>query len=206
MWIALNLATDDQLREVQKHIEAASHVFAEKAGLRQRPKKRRTDREPQLFERWCEQLRADQPAHPIERDINIDSVVHLEGHAALNRILPLVDRHEPRLVDSTDALACTRAGDLVVVQGKCTGSLVPDDCPWTWHLQVQGQIAVADAAFGLVVCGEGWARPEPPPRWPLRVWKIDRDDEKIAQIRRVIRRGWAEIEFLRDGAVRRMQS
>lgn len=212
VWLALGVATAAERASAKAHlVENAAFVFAEKAGVRLTvgPEKpgpsagTAHSREPALFLRWLEQLRSGTRTHAIEAEINIDSVIHVEAHPALMRILPIVDREEPRLVDSTDGLALTRNAQLAVLQGKCTTSIVAE-CPWYWSLQVQGQIAVSDAAFGLVICGEGWARRDPPPKWPLRVWVVERDDEKIAQIRQVIRQSWAEIEHLRNSAAARI--
>lgn len=206
MWLALGLATYDERVRAKEYIHNhADYFHSAKVGHERAPKvgsaaRRGRKQEVDLFRTWKQRLTDKRFVHEVEKEIDARTFIHVEGHPTLQRILPIVDRHEPRLIDSTDALALTTDKKLVVVQGKCTGDLVGTDCPWYWTLQVQGEIAVTDADFGVVVCGEGWASGFEPAPDSFRVWAIPRDQHRIAEIRSAVRDSWARVDALRSAA------
>lgn len=219
VWLALGLATLQQRRDALEYLHQRADWFhARRAG--DAPKepavatqaRRGRHREPDLFKHWINALKNGRAAIPAEADVDPRTVVHVEAHPTLQRLLPFIDRHERRLWDSTDAVALTHDRRLVVVQGKCiVQRLAPTECPWYWSLQVQGEIAVTDADYGLVICGEGWAAPHGDD-WRMHVksdsirpYLVERDDALIATIRRTVRESWDRIVGLRERAAERLE-
>lgn len=220
VWLALGLASLQERREALEYLHQRADWFhVRKAGTGPREPRVAKDarrgrhREPDLFKHWIASLKAGRSSIPVEAEIDPRTVVHIEAHPTLQRLLPITDRHERRLWDSTDAVALTHDRRLVVVQGKCiVQPIAPTTCPWYWSLQVQGEIAVTDADFGLVICGEGWSA-QHGDDWrmhvrsdSIRAYLVARDDALIATIRRTVHECWDRIVGLRERAAIRLES
>jgi hypothetical protein len=113
-------------------------------------------------------------------------------------IMPLVDRMCPALCATPDAWCLDTFDAPVVVQIKCSYG-ARSELPWWWRVQVLAEIAVTGAEYGVLVCGEYWARERgaPPGDGPVRSWVVDRDERAIEEIRDAVREGWRVVEELR---------
>jgi hypothetical protein len=182
--------------------ETAVRLYAEKAGI-VRPRKAGraaavgTRRERELLQAWRERLEHGQFYDDAERLIVVSSVRHSD--VAMRCATPWVDRHCPRLVATLDGWADDVIDDEVALECKCTAS-ERRELPWIWRDQVQAQLAVSGAAWGLVICGEMWAAEWAEVPGPIRAWPVERDEKAIAEIRGAVERGWAEVERLRAAA------
>lgn len=182
-------------------IETTPRIFAEKAGivapLKAGPAAARgTDREGELVDGWRSLI-----AHGQGREHETLLVAHSIRRAAPSRIFPLLDRHCPRLCVTPDAWAEDITDGFVVVQAKCTYGEARS-LRWYWRDQVQAEIAAQGADWGVLVCGEYWARPEgvAPGDGPIRSWAVERDEAAIREIRDAVCEAWTRIEALREAA------
>lgn len=198
LWLALGLTTDEESRSVADYIRTQAAAFHDPPSwwrLLDHPPKLvevARHRESVLLDRWRRRVQSGEADDPAEREVDLETLVHLERHEAVMRLLPVVDRIEPTLLDSTDAVALTREHELVVVQTKC----LPGErrsLPWYWQLSTQAEIAVTDAAFGIVVLGEGFARAVTDVDFEaktVRAFVVRRDEAQHGRIREVARWGW----------------
>jgi len=178
-------------------------IIAEKAGVVEPLKAggaaaRGTSRERELLEHWRELLRREQYSDEgAEGALLPESVTHAD--MMLASCWPLVDRHQPRLTATLDAWARDAMGCEAVVECKCTAT-DRTSAPWYWVAQVQAQLAVSGADYGLLLVGEFWAA------WhgndgPVRVWAVERDETAIALIRELVARSWEAVEAARSAAL-----
>lgn len=192
---ALLLAYDrraDEAADARRyHLDAAGvgrwgvpRVVAQKAGLAARDRRSRAmsvgvEREAELLARW-------------EAESGYDEV--RAASSVPREWLPLVDRHCPQLTATPDAWCRGPSGEHLVVEAKCVTDS-PSTLRWYWRVQVQAQIAVMDAAGGVLVCGPGWIfGAQSSPVW----WAVERDEAEIARVRDVARFAWSVVEALRE--------
>ena len=123
-------------------------LFLQKAGLLKTgvgsAARKGAEREKELLYRW-----------------NLEQTDFVRGetqHAsALPRELwPLVSRQTISLTCTPDAFARDLSGDLALVELKCSVK-EKAKLPWVWLIQIQGEILVTGAAYGVCVLGERWA-------------------------------------------------
>jgi hypothetical protein len=187
--LALGLEQPDG--ETPKYIlDAAARLFAVKAGARKakaagRAAQLGSDAERPLVAAWNEAPPHGWPA-----------ITHAD--AMPRELLPLLDRHQPRLSWSPDGW-CRVAGALVPVEIKTDqrGDRRGPARHWVW--QVQQAMAVAGADSALVVYGGGWASWDERMRRGLVPWVVERDDEMIRRLREAAVVGWQRVEELRRG-------
>lgn len=178
-------------------------IIAEKAGI-VAPKKvstaaeTGTRRERELLWQWAARVARRQFYCEVESLIVPSRVRHAD--VAMRCAMPWVDRHCPTLTATLDAWADDVLGEEVAIELKCSAS-ERRDLPWHWRAQVQAQLAVTGAAYGLLVCGEQWAA------WhgndgPIRCWEVPRNEDEIAVIRDATRRGWEMVEAAKAEAAK----
>lgn len=113
-------------------------------------------------------------------------------------ILPLVDRHCPALSCTPDAWGRDPFGSLVDIQVKASVAPgTPDPRPW-YAVQVQAEMAVTGAEWGLLVTAWSWAA-----HWErdgeITHEVVERDERLIAEIRETAEESMAWVRKLRDG-------
>lgn len=178
--------------------QTAPRLFAEKAGLVQPLKVGNAAlagirREAELIATWRDLLSRSVYYGEHERSLIPRTVRRAEPV----QIMPLVDRRCPVLCATPDAWAEDVIEQFVVVQAKCSYG-EKRELPWWWRDQVLAEMAVTGADWGVLVCGEYWARDGAPPGdGPIRSWAIERDEVAISEIRDAARRGWAAVEALK---------
>lgn len=176
-----------------------ARIFAEKVGVLA-PEKvgaaalKGTLRERELLSQWRTMLSRGVYADESEALIVPSSVRHAD--VGMRCAMPWLDRHEPRLTATLDGWADDVLGQELVLELKCSAS-ERRELPWYWRDQVQAQLAVTGAEWGVLVCGEMWSA------WhgndgPIRVWPVQRDEAVIADIRDAVRTGWAIVERLKQ--------
>lgn len=156
---------------------------------------RGTARERELLAHWRTLLEHGQYYCDDERDVVPESVTHAD--ALLRCAWPLVDRHCPPLTCTLDAWARDTWGCELVAELKCSAT-ERRELPWYWRDQLQAQLAVTGADYGLLVCGEYWSA-DYGHDGPVRVWPVQRDEDAIDEIRSAARVGWCMVEEARDG-------
>lgn len=210
--IALGLRSNDgvpgYIHDHSKRIRVKGHpggvprIFLEKAGLRAplaagEIAQRGLERERELLEQWRWRLRRRSYYDEAETLIDPESIIFAPD-AIPRELLPLVDRHCSALLDTPDAYARDVFDRLVVVQLK-TSFREKRHLPWWWRDQTMGEVGLG-AAWGLVVCGDGWADPRRGLDGPIRAWLVERDETAIAQLRGACVKGRSEVENLRRAA------
>jgi hypothetical protein len=184
---------------VTNRTAGAPRIIAEKAG-RVAPLKagaaaaRGTERERELLAAWRTMLSRgvfyDESAESL---VLPDRLTHAD--AMLKSAWPLVDRACPHLTATLDAWGWDALDAEVVVELKCSAS-ERRSLPWYWRDQTMAQLAVSGADYALLVCGEHWSA------WhgndgPIRVWRVERDEDAIGEIRDAVERGWKRVEEIR---------
>lgn len=168
--------------------------LAVKAG----PAARGSEREAMLVQRWRE-LVQHRAAGPDAALVDPRSIVYAERDFP-REIMPLVDRHCPRLTATPDILARDVLGELGCWDCKC--SVHEYDAIKPWHaLQLQTQMAVCDGTHGGIVEGAGWAAEwkdyAGEPGGPVVTRRIDRDEALIAEIREATEEAWDLVQSIR---------
>lgn len=173
-------------------------IIAEKAGLVAPLRVGRaahlgTEREQELLEQWRAHL--ERGSYRCEAEELVIPATVRHASVAPRCSLPWVDRHCTVLAATPDAWADDALGAELLVELKCS-TTERRELPWHWMVQVQAQLAVIGAQWGLVVCGEYWAA-----EWahdgPIRAWEVPRDEALIETIRDACREGWRRVEALR---------
>ena len=175
-------------------------IIAEKAGL-VRPARagaaasKGTSRERELLQTWKALLSHHVYADECETLIVPSTIRHAD--VGMHCAMPWVDRYEPHLVATLDGWAEDVNDNELCIELKCS-AYERTELPWYWRDQVQAQLAVSGAEWGVLVCGEFWAA------WhgndgPIRVWPVDRDERAIEEIREVVKGAWALVEKLKEG-------
>jgi hypothetical protein len=178
-------------------------LLARKAGLRGRPKgdtasmNRGNERERELLARY----KAQQLALPTHRR-RVDPKTIRHADSLPKQFLPFVDRERFPLAVTPDAWArAATDGDLVMIEIKCTYKpLVVVRPPWHYRCQLQTEIAVCEARYGLLVVGECWVD-DTAPDGPVRIFAMSRDEQMIALLRTVAAEAWEVVEELRSIAL-----
>jgi len=173
-------------------------IIAEKAGIVEPLKvgtaaEKGTARERELLETWRTMLTRGVYYDDCESLIVPGSVRHAD--VGMRCAMPWLDRHEPRLTATLDGWACDVLDQELAIELKCSAS-ERRELPWYWADQLQAQLAVTGAEWGVLVCGEMWSA------WhgndgPIRVWPVYRDERAIAEIRMSVCDGWTEVEALK---------
>lgn len=177
--------------------------LAAKAGLAGRKRtgaaaKRGTERECELLATWVQLV-----VHGQVPEAGVDPATVRHADA-----LPL--EWQPIRDPECDALAATPdgwargilEGELVVIELKCSVGGKREERSLAevphWEAQVHAQLAALSAEVGLLVIGHGWARDRGDGiDGPIYTHVIERDEQRIAQIREVCESEWAEVERLR---------
>lgn len=172
-------------------------IIAWKANLRARPKgdtktkDRGKDRERELLARW----RSGTARHRVDpKTIRHADTVPQEW-------FPLVDRRGVPLAVTPDAWARAASDrSLVAIEIKCTFKpLTEIAAPWHYRMQLQAEMAVMNAAGGILVVGERWVDhrdSESEPDGPIRAFAVAPDPATVALIRTVATEAWALVEEL----------
>lgn len=194
--VALGRAPAEQLPSylrpdvaVTNRTHGAPRCIAQKAGLIA-PRKRGsaadagTKREPELLRAWSRTPEA----------ADVGAITH--ASTVPREWMPLIDRHCAALSCTPDGWARDALGSLVALECKC--SVHPyRDLKWHHEVQVQAQLAVMGASWGLVIEGPGWAADFAGDGPPKTYGPIERDDAVIAELRSAAREAWAWVERLK---------
>lgn len=180
-------------------------MLAQKAGLRSRPKggdQKSKDAGNELERELLGRYRAT----IAKRRVDPKSIRH--ASTLPKQFFPFVDRHCPALAVTPDAWARALDGELCMIELKTTyHPLAVVRAPWHYLCQLQAEMAVCGARWGLLVMGEGWIADEPGQNWtprprgPIRAFAVGRDEAMIALVRTVATEGWRVVEQLRNIAI-----
>lgn len=195
--LALALGREALPSDTKKLVEDARLLFARKVkatppkltATKARERAANLAIERGVLEVW---LRAGCPGAPT-----IDRATVRHASQVPEDWFPLRDPHCHRLTCTPDAWGFDDFGQLVDISIKATWPLHRDGgLPWNYALQSQAACAVTGAAWSVVVTGLGFAR-EDGDRAGLLVDVVERDEEEIAELRRMARAGWDRVESLR---------
>lgn len=179
-------------------------MLAQKAGLRRRTKGDvKTKDAGNALER---ELLATYRSTLARHRVDPRSIRHAD--TVPKQWFPLVDRACPALAVTPDAWARAVDGELAMIELKCTFKpLAIIRAPWHYRCQLQAEMAVCGARWGLLVMGEEWIAPETATsgwearRGPVRAFAMGRDEAMIALIRTVATEAWSVVEKLRNLAL-----
>ena len=172
-------------------------VVLEKAGVRAASKgnsatRAGQERERQLLLAWKAKL----PELGLEGVIDASSIRHAD--AAPKEWFPLVDREATMIAVTPDGWCRDMLNALVGIELKCS-VYDGEALPWYWYDQKQAQMAACAEDWGVVVQGVRWSRTDLRDG-PVRSWVVARDEARIASIRAVCKRAWADVLEVRKVA------
>jgi hypothetical protein len=197
--IALGERKWDAERDPKKLEKDARLLFARKASsklpritkAKARDRARNTAQEIAALRAW---VNAGCPGAPT-----IDpSTVRHESELRREHEMPIVDRYAHRIAVTPDADACDMFGANVDISIKTTWPTVRHGgLPWQHEMQSLVTLGATNRAWGLVVTWLGGARLDGE-RGGFVVDLVERDDEKIEQLRAMAARGWAHVEAMME--------
>lgn len=179
-------------------------MLAQKAGLRGRPKgDQKTKDAGNALER---ELLARYKATIARHRVDPKTIRHAD--TIPKQWFPLVDRYCSALAVTPDAWARALDGELCMLEIKCTFKpLAIVRAPWHYRCQLQAEMAVCGAKYGILVMGEEWisdvaaSATWTPKRGPIRAFAFERDEAMISLIRTVATEAWGVVESLRNIAL-----
>lgn len=196
----------DTVEPMKRH-GGVSRYFLEKSGRLSKRKQGSAQlgglsREAELFLTWCDDVENGRDASGL--DLDPGSLIY--AGALPDEFPPFRDKHSP-LVARIDAWGRTKTGALVLPSLKCAryGFQKPawwngiTEAPWYYDTQSQSEMAICNAAHGLLVIGCGWLRDDDDPRedGERLVLRVHRNDDLIVEIREAAEEGWERIQKLR---------
>lgn len=119
---------------------------------------------------------------------------------------PFFDGDCAHLAVTPDAWAKAHDGELAMIELKTSvKDLVVVRMPWHYRCQLQAEMAVCAARWGLLVIGERWIQPDgyslERSRGPIRAFATARDESMIHLVRTVATEAWSVVEQLRNLAL-----
>jgi hypothetical protein len=199
--LAIALGREPLPTDTKKLVEDGRKLFARKARAKlprltkAKAAERARDRaiERAVLDAWRS---AGCPGAPL---LNRSTIRH--ASEAPEQWFPLRDVECHRLTCTPDAWGFDDFGQLVDISIKATWPTYRDGgLLWNYELQSQATCAVTSAAWGVVVTGLGFAREDRSEWGGLLVDVVERDDEQVAELRRMARAGWDRVESLRGGS------
>jgi len=172
-------------------------LVAWKAGLRARPggDKKTMSRGAELEKKLLGRFRDG----PARYRVQPRSIRH--ASTLPQQFLPFVDRVCHRLAVTPDAWARALDGELCMIELKCSYKpLAIVRPPWHYRCQLQAEMAVCGARYGLLVVGEQWVD-DTVPDGPVRVFAETVDAPLVELLRVVAVEGWRVVEALRSLAL-----
>lgn len=191
--------------------------IAEKAGIRAKPASpydaaAGNALEERLLRRWIETLRAaEAPLVDVDSIVTQAEMLARYPKAWRMRTPRIYHPTERRLVNYADAWCCDVVGEDIIINGKTSREYKVDLDPPAW-IQMQGEIACAQASLGLVVIGQRWladfgdiGRRPPEERGPIEVFPVEPDAKAEAAILYAVRESWQRVEVARQMSIEKQK-